>query len=145
MRSARGCANPRLRLDDNVRGLPYRFGHALSLYRTKPAEFTIQRKDLRSAGDIGGGNDISEIAWRNAGFAFCVLMLGVHVAAALNSAGVPDSWRDMYWATSIAHGERFSLAGPQIYQLIELGPWWFYLLALPMFATGSVALTMVFV
>lgn len=83
--------------------------------------------------------------WSLAGLAFCLLMLGVHIAAALNSGGVADFWRDMYWATSIAHGERFPLAGPQIYQLFELGPWWFYLLAVPMWLTGSVAATCAFV
>ncbi len=83
--------------------------------------------------------------WRFAGLAFCVVMLGVHVMAGMNTNGVSDYWRDMYWAAAIAHGERFPLAGPQIYQLFELGPWWFYLLALPMWATSSVALTMAFV
>lgn len=89
--------------------------------------------------------DPAQRYWTSAGLAFCGLMLCVHVAAGLNSAGIGDFWRDVYWATSIAHGERFPLAGPQIYQLIELGPWWFYLLALPMFATGSVAATAAFI
>jgi hypothetical protein len=105
----------------------------------------IQRKDPRPVEDVASRQDSPDTRWRVAGIAFCVLMLGVHVAAGWNSAGVADFWRDMYWATSIAHGERFPLAGPQIYQLIELGPWWFYLLALPMIATGSVAMTMVFI
>lgn len=82
--------------------------------------------------------------WHFAGIAFCVLMLGLHVAAAVNTNGVSDYWRDMYWATVIAHGERFPLAGPPIYGLFELGPWWFYLLALPMSLTGSVTLTTAF-
>lgn len=68
-------------------------------------------------------------------------MLGVHFFAGMNTGGFNDYWRDMYWASAIAHGERFPLAGPQIYQLFELGPWWYYLLALPMALTGSVALT----
>jgi hypothetical protein len=87
----------------------------------------------------------SDRRWRLAGLGFCVLMLALHVAAGMNSAGLSDFWRDFYWATAIAHGEAFPLAGPQIYQLFELGPWWFYLLALPVAATGSVALTMAFV
>lgn len=87
----------------------------------------------------------SAICWLVAGGAFCALMVCIHVAAGMNSAGVADFWRDFYWASSIAHGERFPLAGPQIYQLIELGPWWFYLLALPVFLTGSVAWTMALV
>ncbi|MEO7324591.1 MAG: hypothetical protein ABIW82_07160 [Dokdonella sp.] len=69
----------------------------------------------------------------------------LHVAAGLNSAGLPDFWRDFYWATAIAHGEALPLAGPPIYQMFELGPWWFYLLALPVRLTGSAALTMVFI
>lgn len=78
-------------------------------------------------------------AWHAAGLAFAWLMLGVHAAAGFHSAGVPDFWRDVYWATKIAHGEAFPLAGPPIYGLVELGPWWFYLLALPIGVSGSVA------
>ncbi|HEY0180407.1 MAG TPA: hypothetical protein VGC30_12375 [Dokdonella sp.] len=63
-------------------------------------------------------------------------MLAVHLVGALNSPGWPDFWRDAYWATAIAHGERFPLAGPPIYGLFELGPWWFYLLALPVHVGG---------
>ncbi|MDR2012771.1 MAG: hypothetical protein LBQ20_07000 [Rhodanobacter sp.] len=88
---------------------------------------------------------VSDRRWRAAGLFFCVTMLCLHVAAAMNSNAANDFWRDFYWATSIAHGERFPLAGPPIYSLIELGPWWFYLLALPVWATGSVVFTMVFV
>jgi hypothetical protein len=72
-------------------------------------------------------------------------MLVVHMAAGLHTAGVPDFWRDVYWATKIAHGEEFPLAGPPIYGLVELGPWWFYLLALPIGLFGSVTAAAVFV
>lgn len=82
--------------------------------------------------------------WWFAGLAFCGLMLCVHVVAGMNTNGMGDYWRDLYWATVIAQGERFPLAGPQIYQLFELGPWWYYLLALPMALTGSAALTTAF-
>jgi hypothetical protein len=77
--------------------------------------------------------------WRVAGAAFCALMLALHVTAGLHSAGVTDFWRDMYWSTLIAHGERFPLAGPPINQIAELGPWWYYVLALPIALTGRVA------
>lgn len=80
-------------------------------------------------------------AWWFAGLAFCVFMLCVHVAAGLNSPGLADSWRDLWWATQIAHGERLPLSGPPIYGMLELGPWWFYLLAIPMALTHSAALT----
>ena len=83
--------------------------------------------------------------WWLAGCAFCGLMLGLHAIAGMNSQGLADFWRDIYWATAIAHGEALPLAGPQIYQMVELGPWWFYLLALPIRLTGSLALTMAFI
>lgn len=83
--------------------------------------------------------------WLYAGVAFCLLMLALHVAAGLNSGGLLDSWRDFYWATAIAHGDAFPLFGPQIYQMAELGPWWFYLLALPVRLGANAALTMAFV
>lgn len=83
--------------------------------------------------------------WRVAAFAFIAVMFAIHVCAALNSQGVPDFWRDFYWASAIAHGEAFPPAGPQIYQLLELGPWWFYLLALPIRLGAGSAGTMVFI
>ena len=70
----------------------------------------------------------------------CVL----HVAAGLNTGGLPDFWRDMYWATSIAYGERFPLSGPPIDQFMELGPWWFYLLAAPVWLTHRIAFASAF-
>jgi hypothetical protein len=87
----------------------------------------------------------STSGWTFAGYALCALMFCLHIAAGLNSAGQPDSWRDAYWATAIAHAEQFPLAGPPIYGLFELGPWWFYLLALPVRLSGSIALMMAFV
>jgi hypothetical protein len=83
--------------------------------------------------------------WYAAGLAFSLLMLLVHAVAGMHSGGVSDSWRDLYWATKIAHGEAFPLAGPPIYGLGELGPWWFYLLALPVGLFGTVTAGAVFV
>jgi len=88
--------------------------------------------------------DLRDRKWYWAGAAFCALMFGIHIAAARNIVGIPDFWRDMYWATSIAHGERFPLSGPPIYHLIELGPWWYYLLALPILATNSITAAAIF-
>ena len=72
-------------------------------------------------------------------------MLCLHVAAGLNNGGVVDFWRDMYWATVIANGERFPLSGPPINNLLELGPWWFYLCALPLWLTHRIAAASVFI
>ncbi|MBS0567257.1 MAG: hypothetical protein JSS59_07595 [Proteobacteria bacterium] len=77
--------------------------------------------------------------WRIAGLAFCCLMLALHVVAGYNSAGVVDFRRDVYWATVIAYGEGFPWSGPPIYQLVELGPWWYYLLAPVLRLGGSIA------
>ncbi|HEX5124709.1 MAG TPA: hypothetical protein VFV97_15815 [Rhodanobacteraceae bacterium] len=90
------------------------------------------------ASDAGPG-------WTAAGLAFALLMLLLHAAAGLYSGGVSDSWRDLWWATRIAHGEAFPLAGPPIYGLFELGPWWFYLLALPARLFGTATAVVVFV
>jgi hypothetical protein len=83
--------------------------------------------------------------WRIAGLAFSLAMLAVHAVAGLHNAGVGDFWRDAYWATAVARGEAFPLAGPPIYGLVELGPWWFYLLAIPIGIVGRVAAAAVFV
>lgn len=68
-----------------------------------------------------GSTTASDRRWWWAGLLLCLLMLAVHVLAGMNSGGMADFWRDMYWATSIAHGERFPLAGPQIYQPGRVG------------------------
>ena len=78
-----------------------------------PARFETTRAS-RSRPNMAG--------WYAAGLAFSLLMLLVHAAAGLHTAGVPDFWRDVYWAAKIAHGEAFPLSGPPIYGLVELGP-----------------------
>ena len=77
--------------------------------------------------------------WNVAAGLFCCLMLVLHLDAGWHCAGITDFWRDMYWATRIAHAEAFPLAGPPINQVAELGPWWYYLLSLPIALTGRLA------
>jgi hypothetical protein len=96
---------------------------------------------LRAAGFARAGF----AGWYVAGFLFSLLMLALHVAGGLHTAGVPDFWRDVYWAAKIAHGEAFPLAGPPIYGLVELGPWWFYVLALPVGLIGRASAAAVFI
>jgi hypothetical protein len=104
-----------------------------------------QTGPLTSHRDGRGRSELAfERGWYWAGACFCALMFGVHIVAARNIVGIPDFWRDMYWATSIAHGERLPLSGPPIYHLIELGPWWYYLLALPILVTHSITAAAIF-
>ena len=76
--------------------------------------------------------------WRVAGGLLVALLMSLQVGAAFNTAGIPDFWRDVYWALQIAHAEQFPLGGPPIYNTFQLGPWWFYVLALPLALTGNV-------
>ena len=52
--------------------------------------------------------------WYAAGLAFSLLMLLLHAAAGLHTAGVADFWRDVFWATKIAHGEAFPVKAPPV-------------------------------
>jgi hypothetical protein len=94
---------------------------------------------------VAGSASVGFAGWYLAGFLFSLLMLALHVAGGLHTAGVPDFWRDVYWATKIAHGEALPLVGPPIYSLIELGPWWFYALALPVGLVGRASAAAVFI
>lgn len=100
-------------------------------------------RSIFSSSPFGTRND-PRPAWATAGLAFCALMFTVHILAGLNCAGLVDFWRDMYWATEIANGERFPLAGPPINGVVEIGPWWFYILALPIWLTHRIAVASAF-
>lgn len=76
-------------------------------------------------------------AWTRLAALLGAALLIVHLAAAWRSCGVPDSWRDVYFATRIVNGQEFPLAGPPIYGIFQLGPWWYYLLALPIALGGK--------
>lgn len=76
--------------------------------------------------------------WHIACLVFCTLMLILHVAAGYNAGSSADFRRDVYWATKIAYGEDFPLSGPPIFQLVELGPWWYYILAPAIRLCGSI-------
>ena len=67
-----------------------------------------------------------------------VVMFAVHVAAGYGTSGVPDLHRDLYWAHEILAGA-WPLRGPVIYNTFELGPWWYYVVAAALWATGSLA------
>jgi hypothetical protein len=77
-------------------------------------------------------------AWSIASVALLAGITVLHVAMGLNASGHADMLRDIYWAQQIATGAAFPLAGPPIFDTISLGPWWYYLLAIPLWAAGSV-------
>ena len=98
-----------------------------------PPSFVSHNEPVRAV------DPASERVWRVASAIFCSMMLCIHIMAGLNSGGLVDFWRDTYWASSIAQGQHFPLSGPAIYELFELGPWWFYLLAVPVWLTRRIA------
>ena len=62
----------------------------------------------------------------------------MHTIAGYGTSGVPDLYRDLYWAHAILGGE-WPVRGPVIYNTFELGPWWYYVVAVALWATGSLA------
>ena len=66
------------------------------------------------------------------------VMFALHVAAGYGTSGVPDLHRDLYWAHEILGGA-WTARGPVIYNTFELGPWWYYVVAASLWATGSLA------
>jgi hypothetical protein len=87
--------------------------------------------------------------WRIAA-ALVIGLLGVlHVLVAQHMTGVVDTTRDLYWAWQIGNGLEFPQVGPVIHSgVLQLGPWWYYLLAIPIaFGAGiaSVPATICFI
>lgn len=64
-------------------------------------------------------------------------LFGLNAASFMNAALVTDSGRDIANAWAIAQGSSLPLTGPEIYGTWRLGPIWFYLLAVPFLAGGS--------
>ena len=82
----------------------------------------------------------SQVPDPKSAFSFDVApMLAIHVAAGYGTSGVSDSMRDLYWADAILRGEALPLRGPVIYNTIELGPWWYYVVAAALAVSGSLA------
>jgi len=94
--------------------------------------------DPAVTGKVSPARTPSERAWRIAGWSFATLMLLTHLWAGWYAAGIPDFWRDVHWAVRIAQGESIPLGGPPIYQVFQLGPWWYVLMALPLLFTRHV-------
>lgn len=58
------------------------------------------------------------------------LMIAQIVCAAISSTASTDTNRDVYFAQQIASAQAFPLVGPEINQMLHLGPIWFYVLAI---------------
>lgn len=89
---------------------------------------------------MAGVADRAARGWRLAAGAVVALLAVTHALAAREMVGVYDTTRDLYWAWRIAGGVEFPLGGPVIYQgVLQLGPWWYYLLAVPVALGGVLA------
>ncbi len=75
--------------------------------------------------------------WTTVGILLVVSMSVLHVLVGIDASGHADMYRDIYWAQQIARGAAFPFSGPPIYNTVDLGPWWYYALALPLALSGS--------
>jgi hypothetical protein len=68
-------------------------------------------------------------------------LLGVlYALVAQHMTGVVDTTRDLYWAWQIGNGLAFPQVGPVIHSgVLQLGPWWYYLLAIPIALGAGIA------
>jgi hypothetical protein len=73
--------------------------------------------------------------------ALVITLLGVlYALVAQNMTGVVDTTRDLYWAWQIGNGLAFPQVGPVIHSgVLQLGPWWYYLLAVPIALGAGIA------
>lgn len=67
------------------------------------------------------------------------MLAAVHLASGYGTSGMPDAMRDLYWAEEILRGVALPVRGPVIHGTIELGPWWYYVVALALWLSGSLA------
>lgn len=60
--------------------------------------------------------------------ALILILMTAYVAAGNAAVGYYDTYRDLHYASLIATGEAWPLAGPLIYNTIHVGPVWWYVL-----------------
>ncbi|MCL2309645.1 MAG: hypothetical protein FWC42_05125 [Proteobacteria bacterium] len=77
--------------------------------------------------------------------ALLLFLIAVQIWAGYNTNGMDDTYRDLHFAQNIMLGLEFPLNGPPVYSTIHLGPLWFYLLAVPLWLTGSPAIVQAFI
>ena len=67
-----------------------------------------------------------------------VALYGVTLASFPFAALIVDSGRDLAWGWSIAQGEAWPTYGPSLNGIWQLGPAWYYLIALVLVLSGSI-------
>jgi hypothetical protein len=72
------------------------------------------------------------------------ILMTLAIAPTAWSTVILDTARDLHEAAGIVAGDHWPLRGPVINAMAHLGPVWFYLLAVPLALTGSIAATLLF-
>lgn len=77
--------------------------------------------------------------------ALLVVLVALHVVLFAHATLVTDSGRDLANAWAVGHGGPYPSYGPELFGRWQLGPVWFWLLALPLTLFGSITGAAVFV
>ena len=64
-------------------------------------------------------------------------LMFAYIASYAFVSAIPDTNRDMFLAQGIASGVRYPLEGPNLGGAMNLGPFWYYLMAIPLAVTSS--------
>ena len=107
----------------------------------------VERRPARSESTAGPGRfqDRIEAAGARSGAALVAALMLAHILPYAWAAITADSARDLYMATQVVEGIALPRVGPRVADLVHLGPLWFYLIALPLALSKSVAATFCFV
>ncbi len=68
-----------------------------------------------------------------------LVLMSSYLAAGIAAVGYYDTYRDLHYASLIASGDAWPLAGPLVYNTIHLGPVWWYVLGAAAALGGSIA------
>jgi len=69
----------------------------------------------------------------------CAALTAAFGVAGWLTGGMSDHFRDLYHADAILRGHGFPTHGPPIHQTLDLGPWWYYVVAGLLWVSQSLA------